>query len=336
MTLLLQMGLLLLFMTGSALFSGLETGGYILNRLRLRFRVRQGHPSALRLHRALNDTHRFIFTVLIGNNIAVYLLSRQVTGWYLRAGVTDKIGEHAGWIPWNAETAATLTLILPLFVFAELLPKNLFRLKADRLMYPCARILRFFQWVFWPITILLKLIFHILTRGRAGAEGLSGFSLSLEGLREYFSGETPQKTLTDHQQEMIDNLVSMHRIQIQRVMKSTAKMVSVSEQASVRQVVGLMQDRNVEHVFLFRGSSRRHFTGTVSILDLLNPSVGLDDPVRLFRRKLNRISATQSIAQAFCTLRTRPETAVLVQDHAGKTVGILQLRDIAGYIVSGF
>ncbi|RKX40097.1 MAG: hypothetical protein DRP64_13210, partial [Verrucomicrobia bacterium] len=118
----------------SALFSGVETGSYMINRIRLRHREWERRPSAIVLSRLLRNPHIFVFTVLIGNNIALYLLSMEVTGLYLGGG-PGAGGVLLGFIPWNAEMAATLTLMFPLFIFAEVGPKNLFRKKADVLMY---------------------------------------------------------------------------------------------------------------------------------------------------------------------------------------------------------
>ena len=56
----------------SALFSGMETGGYTLNRIKLKRRVIEKNEPACRLHQALKRPYRYIFTVLVGNNIAIY------------------------------------------------------------------------------------------------------------------------------------------------------------------------------------------------------------------------------------------------------------------------
>ena len=60
--------------------------------------------------------------VLIGNNIAIYLLSNQVTNIYLKNGFSAN-SLIFGFLPWNAEVIATLTLIFPVFLFAEIIPK---------------------------------------------------------------------------------------------------------------------------------------------------------------------------------------------------------------------
>ena len=63
----------------------------------------------------------FIYTVLICNNIANYLVSMGVTDLYLSAGLEEP-RLILGIVPWTAEIAATLTLMFPLFLFAELGP----------------------------------------------------------------------------------------------------------------------------------------------------------------------------------------------------------------------
>ena len=134
----------------SALFSGVETGGYMINRIRLRRRELERRPSAVVLARLLRCPHIFVFTVLIGNNIAIYLLSKEVTDLYLGGGMASQ--SLFGFIPWNAEMAATMTLVFPLFIFAEVAPKNLFRKKADVLMYRLAAPMRLLMGLFLPFT----------------------------------------------------------------------------------------------------------------------------------------------------------------------------------------
>ncbi len=305
---------------GSMLFSGMETGGYLLNRIRLRARARQGDLAARRLQYSLRDAHRFIFAVLIGNNIANYIISREVTRLYSGATL------------WNAETAATLTLTLPLFLFAELIPKNIFRHHADTLMYRCSALLRLVQWVLFPATALLKMLFNLLTGGRGRREELGGFTLSLQGLREYFAEDTRRTALSTHQHDMIDNLVAMHRITSQQVMNPAAGMVQVSEKASVRQVLDLMRTRNVDQVAIWRGPAR-NITGFIDLFDLMDPALSPGDPVKPLLHKTVRVTADMPLTRAFRLLRKRGEQTAVVTDRSARVVGLLHIRDIARYIV---
>jgi len=91
-----------------------------LDRIRRQF-IAQPDSSQLaeELSRLLRSPHIFVFTVLIGNNIAIYLLSKEVTDLYLDGGMAGQT--LFGFIPWNAEMAATLTLVFPLFIFGTCL-----------------------------------------------------------------------------------------------------------------------------------------------------------------------------------------------------------------------
>jgi putative hemolysin len=319
-------------LAGSMFFSGVETGGYLLNRIRLRFRVRQGDLSARRLQHSLRDSHRFIFTVLIGNNIANYMISREVTQLYSWAGLTSSGQRLLGVIPWNAETAATLTLLLPLFLLGELIPKNVFRHHADTLMYRCAGVLRLVQWSLSPATAFLKAFFNLLTGGRGRREELDGFSLSLQGLREYFSEDTHRSALSVHQHGMIDNLVAMHRISARLVMQLAAGMIQVSEKATVRQVLDLMRSRNTEQVAVCRGPARS-VSGFINLFDLMDPLLSPDSPVKPLIHKTIRVTDDMPISRAFRILRKRGEQTAVVVDRSARVVGLLHIRDIARYIV---
>lgn len=319
-------------LVGSMLFSGLETGGYLLNRIRLRSRVRQGDPVARSLQHSLRDTHRFIFTVLIGNNIVNYIISREVTQLYSGVGIVAGGEKLFGVIPWNAETAATLTIMLPLFLFGELIPKNIFRHHADLLMYRCAGFLRLVQWILSPATAFLKALFNLLTGGRGRREELGGFSLSLQGLREYFTDDTRRAALSVHQHGMIDNLVTMHRTSVQKVMKPAENMTQVSEKASVQQVLDLMRSRHVDQVAVHRGPARI-ISGFINFFDLMDPVLNPGDPVKPLLHKTVRVTADMPLTRAFRVLRKRGEQTAVVVDRSTRVVGLLHIRDIARHIV---
>lgn len=119
----------------AAFFSGAETGAYVLNRIRLRHRARElGELWARRLEALLEDTPGFVTAMLIWTNAALYLTSAAGTSLYQRVDSRALIGL-------DPEFAATLTLALPVFILAELAPKNIFRVYAERTMAASARAL---------------------------------------------------------------------------------------------------------------------------------------------------------------------------------------------------
>ncbi|MEI8207396.1 MAG: CNNM domain-containing protein [Kiritimatiellales bacterium] len=332
MNLLWHLLFILFLILAAALYGGYETGGYLLNRIRLRSRVRSMDHSALRLQSVLADSYLFIFTVLIGHNIAVYLVSRSVTQLYLKSGLSGNAEPIWGFIPWNAETAATLTLMLPLFIFADIIPKNIFRRRADTLMYSLSGPLLLSWKILRPLTVALKMLFNLLTGGRGHSEALNGFSLSLQGLREYFSEETRREALSDYQHSMIGNLVAMHRVPARQIMQPVSNVAAVSLNATVSHALELMRARNVEQLAVYRGSVH-NIIGVVNLFDLMAPALQSSDSIKSSLHKIVRLSADISLTHAFRRLRQSPSAPAAVTDLAFRTVGLLHLRDIARYIV---
>lgn len=332
MNLLWHLLFVLFFILLAGLYGGYETGGYLLNRIRLRSRARRMDHAALRLQRVLADAYQFIFTVLIGHNIAVYLVSRSVTQLYLRSGLSGHAETVWGFIPWNAETAATLTLMLPLFLFAEIIPKNLFRRRADTLMYQSSGLLLLSWRILRPLTAVLKTLFSLLTGGRGRSEALNGFSLSLQGLREYFSEETRRAALSDYQHNMISNLVAMHRVPARQIMQPVASVAAVPLSATVGHALDLMRAHNVEQLAVYRGYIH-NIVGAINLFDLMDPALQPADGIKPFLHKIIRLSAEMPLTHAFRRLRQVPAAPAAVTDRAFRTVGLLHLRDIARYIV---
>src|SRR5258708_38662250 len=67
----LVLGLCLLL---SFLLSGMEAGVFALNRLRVRRLARAGKPSAKLLQGFLENPERFLWTILVGNTLANFLI----------------------------------------------------------------------------------------------------------------------------------------------------------------------------------------------------------------------------------------------------------------------
>lgn len=130
----------------SALFSGMETGVYSLNRVRLLVRAAKGDKQAIRLKHEFADSNRLLSTLLIGNNIANYM------GTFGVAGILTELNYG----PTQVVIINTAILIPLLFVFGETLPKDLFRTHCDRWSYTLSAWLvgtrRLLSWIgFVPI-----------------------------------------------------------------------------------------------------------------------------------------------------------------------------------------
>ena len=312
----------------SALFSGVETGSYMINRIRLRHREMERRSSAVVLARLLRNSHIFVFTVLIGNNIAIYLLSREVTALYLGEGLSEG-GVLFGIIPWNAEMAATVTLMLPIFIFAEIGPKNLFRKKADILMYRLAGVMRLLVWIFYPFTWLLKQVFGLLTHGMGEEPGRELHRLSPEGLKEYFSAGAKEGVLSSYQSRMMDNVTSMHNVPVRTLMMPLKMVSRLPNDATVADFKRLCSKRKSGDALLM---SHHQVVGVISLFRIVNRELGDDDLLMPYAEDVLEIAEHRSLKSAFYRLRRNSRHSAVVLDARNHPVGFIHLKDIARYI----
>jgi CBS domain containing-hemolysin-like protein len=313
---------------GSALFSGIETGSYMLNRIRLKRRERDGRRSAIILTKALKYPYLFIYTVLICNNVANYLVSKGVTDIYLEAGLRQT-RLVLGFIPWSAELAATLTLMFPLFLFAELGPKNLFRKKADVLMYRLSGILQFLVLLLLPVTWPLKQLFRFLTHGAYSAAGRDLHRLSPDALREYFSAGEKEGVITSHQNRMLDNVTSMHRVPVRELMTPLKEIPRLPDQATVADFKRLINRRETSYAVLMH---RHTAVGIISMFTVIERQLDDDALLKPFAEEVLLIDEGRNLKSAFYRLRRNPRHSAVVVDARNHPAGFIQLEDIARYI----
>lgn len=138
--------LALVGVAGTALCSGMEMGSYTINRVRLNLRVLRTPPdhTARLLKRELDEPGRMVTTLLIGNNIFNSITATATAALFATADLSE-----------FGLVVANFFVVAPaLLIFGEAVPKELFRVEADRLTYLFARPLAVFRWVLTIIGVL--------------------------------------------------------------------------------------------------------------------------------------------------------------------------------------
>ena len=139
-------------MTLSAFFSGSETGFYRLNRARLLIHALDGDWVSRGLLWASNNPSIFVATALVGNNVANYVTSAAIV---MFAATT-----MSGWP--SAELVAPMLLAPFIFVYGELLPKNVFLAAPNRMLWRCGIPFGISAVLFAPVSFVLWLFNKLL------------------------------------------------------------------------------------------------------------------------------------------------------------------------------
>jgi len=179
----------------SAVFSGLETGIYTTSRLRLFLDARDGVKAAVRVRVLLADMPELLTILLVANNMA-----NQAVTYLAQQMLQDLQGM-------SRVLVGTLGVSAMLFLFAESVPKSVFRQRREQLLYPTLPTLlvarALLHHVTLPVTWFARLLESaIRRRAQAGSVGApTEPSVLLTGAEEGF--------LTSFQQRVAQGVLAM-------------------------------------------------------------------------------------------------------------------------------
>ncbi len=295
-------------------FSGVETGAYVLNKLRLRMRVEEGNTAARILEKLLREPQVFIVALLIGTNASIYLATVAMA----------QIGALRGWRHPNA--AATLVLAPVLLVFAEAAPKNIFRRNATPLLLKAARATMWILLPVWPVARVLTRLISV--RGRRATNWGEHF-FSRQRLKFLFIESAEEGVLTPYQNIIAHNILSLRDLQVKSVMIPIARVVAVPEGAGKEHVLQLVKRYKYSRFPVCRGH-KREVVGIFNVLDLLGEG---EFSLERYLRKAPTLSPWDTVGSALFGLRQAKQPMGIVADNAGRALGLVTVKDLVEEIV---
>ena len=142
----------------SAFFSGMEIAFVSANRLKIELKSLSGNWSGKILSRFVKDTPKVITTILVGNNLALVLygiaIANLLESW-LTSSLSGVVDAQASYFQFILLLVQTLISTVVILIFGEYLPKAIFRINANRIVYSFSYVLGFFYLVFYiPVFII--------------------------------------------------------------------------------------------------------------------------------------------------------------------------------------
>jgi CBS domain containing-hemolysin-like protein len=303
--------LLGLCIVGSAMYSGSETGMYSLSRLRVDAEAGQGRRSARLIRRLLRDESGLLVTILIGNNVMIELSAR------LGERLTMLLGVALEW----REVVLTALLTPFLFLFAELLPKDLFHRRPHALTGMTAPMVAFSKGLFYPLVLVLRLLSVGIERALGIEAGHTAQAVGresvLEILQESEAGVFPE---TD---SMARNVLALRALPVERVMVPWAKVRTLSSSASEAE----LREKLIRSPFsrmLVKDASGA-VQGYVHEFEVLGSPDGR--PLLEHLREITTVDVHMPLDRALAKLRVQGQRIALVGDRR-RPLGLVTVKDL--------
>jgi putative hemolysin len=290
----------------SFLLSGMEAGVFALNRLRVRRLARAGKPSAKLLNGFLENPEKFLWTILVGNTLANFVilgfLLVEIHEWFLGDRILIAV-----------IFAVTVFLF---YTFCDLLPKMLFRAHPNSLCLLAANVFRIVYLTLSPLVLIVADVSKTILNWTGG----QAFTGRLFGNREEMRAvmQESAQAFTSDERVMINRVLDLQNFSVGQIATPIAKAVAVEKDTPVGDAMKLACKKNISRLPVWEThNGRRRIAGLLAINPLLF-STTLDPQ--------NPASA-HMIPALFMEEDVRLEIALRRMQRAGQRLAIVLARD---------
>lgn len=302
----------------SFLLSGMEAGVFALNRLRVRRLARTGQSSAKLLHGFLENPERFLWTILVGNTLANFL----ILGFALAKIHEQFIGSRLLTI---AVFAATVFLF---YTFFDLLPKMLFRAHPNSWCLAAARIFRPVHFILLPLVLVVADVSKMILRWTGGR----AFTGRLFGNREEMRAvmQESAQALSSDERTMINRVLDLQNFTVGQIATPLASMVTVDKTTPAGTALQLAREKKFSRLPVWElRDGRRRIAGLLEVGTLLlADKVDAASPAALHMTPAIFMEEDVRLEIALRRMQRAGQRLAIVLARDGSEVGVVTMEDI--------
>ncbi|MEM7785025.1 MAG: CNNM domain-containing protein [Planctomycetota bacterium] len=304
----------------SAFFSGNETGFYRASRVRFVLAALDGDRVSNLMIKLINNPTLFVATTLIGNNVANYLTSLAIV-------LFTK----------STMSSSTIELIAPvamsplIFVYGELLPKNLFFQAPNYLLRFCAPLFLLFTCIFAPAAAMLWVMGRLLESLLGESPEKIRLTLARQELQKVLEEGMEAGILHPTQRLLGQNFFDFAAQPVVQFCTPLAKLRSISVHQSRESALRFAKQKSIADIPVYQ-TNRNNVIGYVRTVDLLiDPKKSPKDLVREF----TNVSSTELFGEAILQLHSSRKSIVRVVGPKGRTIGLLRCDQLTDPLLQG-
>lgn len=311
--------LILFLLAMEAFFSGSEMAIVSCDKLKIRTDSSGGARGAKLVESMLEKPEWLLGTTLVGTNLAV--VSNTILVTFLAIDRFHQRGE-----------LIAVLLLSPLVLFwGEILPKTLFRQKADflapRVIYPLWAASRVFTPALWFFTTIPRL----LPRGSSGLAEAGGNILHRDDLTLLLRMPHDGTDMLQEERKMVDRLIELSGQKVDDVMIPLVDVVAVPEESTLEEAVRTMVEKGHSRLPVFRDRIV-NIVGLLHHFDLLLKK-DLSEGIRASARPVFYVPETKQVYELLLDMKRRGHSMAIAVDEYGGATGIITVEDILEEIV---
>lgn len=307
------------FIALTFVLSAAETSVITSNPIRLRALIEKGGRSAVRSLNILENIEPAMGALQIMINIIEISVSAFI------AFVATKaffLGETGLFIVTVVQTIFLLT-------FCEVLPKIIARAKPEPVLILFSRPLVALVWFFTPLTRFALLLSNGIKRIFKLSERYS-FISSRDDIGYMFKVGVSEGVIDEDHHGFVDEFLSLSQVTAYEVMTPLIDIVSIERRQSIRQLVGLISEKNYSKIPIYE-ERVDNIVGYVYYKDLLlNTGIRHIDEILI---EPHFVPSTNNIHDLYHEMLEHDISVIFVVNEFGSVEGMATKEDVAEEIV---
>lgn len=301
----------------SAFFSGSEIAYISANKLGIEVLKNKGSKRGLILAKFYERPQDFLGTMLVGNNICLVIFTILMTS-LIEPLLMPFVGQGSFLI----SLLVTLIITVVVLIFGEFLPKTIFRLYSNEMLYRLSYPLSFFKSILlipsWVMTSLSGLIISKV------------FGVSMEETQESLTKLDLEHFINDNiseeeafDKEILTNALNLGLVKVRDCMIPRTEIVAIDKEATVDDAIEVFKDSRLSRIVVI-DSDIDEVRGYIHHQQLLtNPSSIKELPIAM-------MFVPEAMNAQDLLLRFIKEGVGIacVVDEFGGTAGLITLEDI--------
>lgn len=321
-----SIGILLAMLILSFLFSGSEIAFLSASRLKIELKLKQGSTAARLLSAFKNKKEEIIIAILIGNNIALVLFTH--TWEDLTAPVLAQLlnsTPEANLLVFTLIQTVVATLIV--LVFAEYIPKALFRQNSDQIVFPLAYFLNLIYYLFylpiWLTNGISKFILRYLFRVATGEKIVELGKKDLDMYIQEVLDASEHQPVPDLDTDMLSNALSLKDTKARECMIPRTEIEGVSIDTPVEALMDKFIETQLSKLIVF-GENMDEVRGFV------HSNVMFRDPedIPSVLQPVLVVPETMPVNVLLAEFTENQRSVAIVVDEFGGTSGMITMEDL--------
>jgi len=309
----------------SAFFSGVEIAFVTSNKLKIELDKKKGLLSGKILSRFINNPSNFIASMLVGNNISLVLfgifMPKLLEPYIFNALPAQYNGETSVFV------VQTIIATLIILLFAEFLPKILFRINANKILIFFSSFILFFYILLYPFThIIIKFsnfIFAKILKVNIRFQKQVFSPIDVDLYIEEFSQHPTNETDVKNEMQIFQNARDLPHIKLRECMVPRPEIIAIEESESIADLKEDFIQSGVSKILVY-SDNIDNVIGYVHVYDMFKAPVSIKSVLRPIL-----IVPESMTADKLLEVFTKQNRSIaLVVDEFGGTSGLITIEDL--------